>query len=62
MRGLGLGFTTPVGIWGVFDVCLYFGCDGVGGVGGSGWRLGTWSGRIGWCYVCVSCCESGLCV
>ena len=31
MRGLGLGFTNPVG---TVDVCLYFGCGGVGGVGG----------------------------
>ena len=32
MRGLGLGFTNPVGAGGVLDVC--FGCGGVGGVGG----------------------------
>ena len=32
MRGLGLGFTNPVGIKGVLDVCLWFGCGGVGGV------------------------------
>ena len=25
MRGLGLGFTNPVGTWGVLDVCLCFG-------------------------------------
>ena len=34
MRGLGLGFTNPVGTGGVLDVCLYLGCGGVGGVGG----------------------------
>ena len=34
MRELGLGFTNPVGTGGVLDVCLYFGCGGVGGVGG----------------------------
>ena len=36
MRGLGLGFTNHVGIAGVLDVCLCFGCGGVdpGGVGG----------------------------
>ena len=36
MRGLGLGFTNPVGTWGVLDVCLCFGCGGEGGewVGG----------------------------
>ena len=31
MRGLGLGFTNPVGTWGVLDVYLCFGCGGVGG-------------------------------
>ena len=30
MRGLGLGFTNPVGTRGVLDVCLWFGCGGVG--------------------------------
>ena len=34
MRGLGLDFTKPVGIGGVLDVCLCFGCSGVGGVAG----------------------------
>ena len=36
MRGLGLGFTNPVGIGGVLVVCLCFGCGcvGVDGVGG----------------------------
>ena len=29
MRGLGLGFTNPVGTWGVLDVCLCFGCGDV---------------------------------
>ena len=37
MRGLGLGFTNPVGTKGVLEVCLCFGCGGVSGVGwGSG--------------------------
>ena len=31
IRGLGLGFTNPVGIGGVLDMCLCFGCGGVGG-------------------------------
>ena len=31
MRGLGLGFTNPVGTWGVLDVCLCLICGGVGG-------------------------------
>ena len=36
MRELGLGFTNPVGTGGVLDMCLCFGCGGVGGesVGG----------------------------
>ena len=42
MRGLGLGFTNPVGIGGLWDVCLWLCCGGVGGV----W-LGAWYGRVG---------------
>ena len=53
MRGLGLGFTNPVGTGGMWDMCLC--CSGIGGVGR--W-LGPESGRVG-CYVCV-CSESGL--
>ena len=34
MRGLGLGFTNPVGTGAVLDVCLCFGGGGMGGVGG----------------------------
>ena len=34
VRGLCMDFTNPVGTGGVLDVCLCFGCDGVGGVGG----------------------------
>ena len=60
MRGLGLGFTNPVGTGGVLDVCLYFGCSVVGGVGGE-WVRGLAQGLEGWCYVCVSC-ESGFSV
>ena len=33
MRGLGLGFTNPVRTGGVLDVCLCFGCGGMGSVG-----------------------------
>ena len=33
MSELGSGFTNPVGTGGVLDVCLCFGCGGVGGVG-----------------------------
>ena len=60
MRELGLGFTNPVGTGGVLDMCLCFGCDGVGGVCG-GVLGGLDQGReaVGWCYVCVRC-ESGL--
>ena len=50
MIGLGLGFTNSGGTWGKRDMCLCFGCGGVGGgwrrVGG---RLGPGSGRVGWC-------------
>ena len=47
MRGLGLGFTNPVGTGEVLDVCLCFGCGGVGGVGGE-WVGGLDQGREGW--------------
>ena len=57
-----LGVINPVGTWGVLDVCLYFGCGGVGGVGGGmGREIGPGSGGVGWCYVCVRC-ESGFSV
>ena len=47
MRGLGLGFTHPVGMGGgVLDVCLCFGCGGVGRVG-VGRGLGPTSGWVG---------------
>ena len=57
LRGLGLGIANPGGTWGKWDVCLCFGCDGVGGVGGE-W-VGGYGHSLGGCYVCV-CCESGL--
>ena len=49
MRGLGLGLTNPVGTGRVLDVCLCFGCGGVGGVagewvGGFDQGLETWGG------------------
>ena len=36
VTGLGLGFTNSGGTWGKWDMCLCFGCGGVGGewVGG----------------------------
>ena len=47
MRELGLGFTNPVGTWGVLDMCLCFGSGGVGGVGGK-WVGGLDQGRERW--------------
>ena len=47
MRELGLGFTNPLGTGGVLDMCLYFGCGGVGGVGGE-WVGGFDKGRERW--------------
>ena len=58
MRGLGFGFTNLLGTGGVLDVCLCFGC---GGVGGGEWVGGLDQGLEGWGYVCVSC-ESGFSV
>ena len=47
MRELGLDFTNPVGIGGVLDVCVCFGCGGVGGE----WIGGLDRGMEGWCGV-----------
>ena len=57
MRELGLSFTNLVGTWGVLEVCLCFGCGGVGGE----WVGGLDQGQERWCYVCVRC-ESGFSV
>ena len=49
MRGLGLGFTNPVGTGGVLDVCPRFSCGGVGGVGGEwveAWTMVMGSGVV----------------
>ena len=54
MRGLGMGFTNPVGTRRVLDVCLSLSCGGLGAVGGE-WVEGLDQGLEGWCYVCVSC-------
>ena len=49
MRELWFGFTNPVETGGVLDVCLCFGCGGVG-VGGVGerWVGGLDQGRERW--------------
>ena len=46
MRGLGLGFTSHVGTDGMLDVCLCFGCGGVGGICGE-WVWGLDQGLQG---------------
>ena len=48
MRGLGLGFTNPVGTGGVLDMCLYLGCGGVGGKWVGAWR-GSGGGSVVMC-------------
>ena len=50
MRGLGWGFTNPVGTEGVFDVCLCLGCSGVGAVCGE-WVGDLDQGLDGWAGV-----------
>ena len=47
MRGLGLDFTNPAGTGGMLDVCLCFGCGGVGGVCGE-WVVGLDQDLEGW--------------
>ena len=51
IRGLGLGFTNPVGTGEVFGLRW---CRG-----GVSWGLGTGCVIVGWCYVSMSC-ESEL--
>ena len=43
----------------MLDVCLCLVVVVLVVYGGVGRVFGTWSGRMDWCYVCVSC-ESGL--
>ena len=47
VREMGLGFTNPGGTEGVLDMCLCFGCSGVGGVG-RGWLGCLDQGRERW--------------
>ena len=42
-----LGFTNPVGTGEVLDMCLYFGCGGVGGVSGE-WVVSLDRDLEGW--------------
>ena len=46
----GFGLTNPVETVEVLDVCLGFGCGGVGGE----WVGGLDQG-LEWCYLCVKC-------
>ena len=56
MRGLGLGFTNPVGDRGSVGRVSVFWLRWCGLCGwGVGRRLGPGSGVVGWCYVCVRC-------
>ena len=60
MRGLGLGFTNPVGTGGVLHVCVFW----MRWCGWCRWGVGMGLGpgsEVGWCYVCVRC-ESGFSV
>ena len=58
IRELGLGFTNPVGTGGVLDMCLCFGCGGVGGK----WVGGLDQGQEWWGGVMSVRCESGFSV
>ena len=49
MRGLGLGFTNPVGTGGALDVCLCLGCGGVCGE----WVVGLDQGLEVWVVLCL---------
>ena len=56
VRGLGLDFVNLGGIWGKWDMCLCFGCGGVGGVRVSGWVAWArvWEGGVLLC-LCIFC-------
>ena len=54
--GQGLGVTNSGGTWGKWDMCLCFGCGGLGVVGGAwvgslGQGLGGWGGVMSVCVV-----------
>ena len=60
IRGLGLGFTNPVGTGGVLEVCLFLGCGGVCGEWVERRYQSMYQGlKVRVVYVCVGC-ESGL--
>ena len=54
VTGLGLGFTHSGGTWGKWDMCLCFGCGGVGEerVGGLGHGLGGVMYVVSLDYLC----------
>ena len=51
---IGFGLYQSCGTGEVLDVCLYFGCGGVGGIGRE-W-LGAWT-RVWWGGVVLCLCE-----
>ena len=51
MRELVLGFTNPVGTEEVLDMCLCFGCGGVGGVWSGEWE--SWAKGVIMCVCAV---------
>ena len=55
--GLGSGFTNSGGTRGKWDMCLCFGCGGVGGVGRE-WVGGLGQGLGGWGVVMTVCVVS----
>ena len=58
VTGLGLSFTNSGGTWRRWDMCLCFGCGGVGvGIGGE-WMAGLGQGQGGWGGVMSVCVVS----
>ena len=60
VRGLGLGFTNPVGRGGVWDVGMCLGCGGVGGDGGWVVWSRVWEGGVVLCLKFISNKESNF--